>query len=326
MTAPGTICYYDGRFGPLAEARVPITTHAFNYGTGCFEGIRAYWNEAAGCLQVIRLPEHVRRLANSARVLRLQCPDLESPERAQEVICELLRRNAFRTDVYIRPIVYKSGSTIQVTLSGIESDWCVYAVGMGDYVDTKDGLDVLVSTWRRIDDNAIPARAKPTGAYLNAALASDEARSRGAAEAIMLTGDGHVAEAASSNLFVVEDGILITSPVSDDVLVGITRDCVLRMARSRSLAVEERRIDRSELFVADEAFLCGTGVQIAPVRSVDGRPIGGGRPGPVTTMLRDWYQQIVRGQVDDFSEWRTPIAVATADGGATAGAAGAGGQ
>ena len=307
MTVPGEIVYFEGRFVPQAEAKVPITTHAFNYGTGCFEGIRAYWSPRQERLNVVRLREHADRLLRSAHILHLEPPAGLTVERVGEVVEELLARNGYREDVYIRPILYKSGATIKVTLSGIASDLCIYTLPFGDYLDIRSGLRVMISAWRRIDDNSIPSRAKPTGAYLNAALASDEARARGFDEAIMLTQDGHVSEASSSNLFLVEQGVLVTPEATDDVLVGITRDCVLALAHERGLKVEVRRVDRSELLAADEAFLSGTGVQIAPITEVDGRTIGGGGLGPVTRQLQDAYLSVVRGETDAWQEWLTPV-------------------
>ena len=307
MSQPGEIVYFEGRFGPQAEARIPITTHAFNYGTGCFEGIRAYWSPPQQRLNVVRLREHSERLLRSAHILHLEAPPELTVDRVGEIVVELLARNGYREDVYVRPILYKSGSTIKVTLSGIASDLCIYTLPFGDYLDIRSGLRVMISAWRRIDDNSIPSRAKPTGAYLNAALASDEARARGFDEAIMLTQDGHVSEASSSNLFLVEKGALVTPQASDDVLVGITRDCVLALARERGLAVEVRRVDRSELLSADEAFLAGTGVQIAPVTEVDGRTVGGGALGPVTRELQEAYLAAVRGETDGWQEWLTPV-------------------
>lgn len=311
MTTAEDIVYFEGNFVARDQARVPIATHAFNYGTGCFEGIRAYWNPAKEQLYVIRLREHLERLLRSARILQLEPdPNLDS-DRLTAIILELLARNDYSQDAYIRPIIYKSGTTIKVTLNGIPTDFCCFTQPFGDYLDIRKGLRVMISAWRRIDDNAIPARAKPTGAYVNAALASDEARARGFDEAIMLTGDGHVSEASSSNVFLVQDGTVITPQSSDDVLVGITRDCILELVRQRGWPLEVRRVDRSELLSADEAFLCGTGVQIAPITSVDGRVVGNGQMGPITQALQQHYLEVVRGEVDEMAAWRTPV-VATA--------------
>ena len=301
----GDIAYFDGRMVPLDEARVPITTHAFTYGTGCFEGIRAYWNPDLGQLFAFRLGDHMRRLADSARILKLDF-DMEV-ERLAAIALELLARNDFREDAYLRPIVYKSERTIKVALTGLTTSFCMYAIPMGAYLDIDRGLSLTVSAWSRISDNAIPARAKPTGAYVNAAMASDEARQRGVDEAIMLTSDGHVAEASSANIFLVEDGELVTPEAADDILVGVTRDSVIRVAQRGGIAVHERRVDRSELFSADEVFLCGTGVQVAPVTNIDGRQIGTGKPGRVTIELQERYLALVRGMSDEFPEWRSAV-------------------
>ncbi len=309
MSQPGEIVYFEGDFVPSDRARVPISTHAFNYGTGCFEGIRAYWSPRRQALNVIRLREHAERLLRSAKILHLEPPEQLDAARVEAIILELLARNDYHEDVYIRPILYKSGTTIKVTLAGIDSDLCIFTQPFGDYLDIRKGLRVMISAWRRIDDNSIPSRAKPTGAYLNAALASDEARARGFDEAIMLTADGHVSEASSSNLFLVLDGVLVTPQATDDVLVGITRDCVMELARERGWPLEVRRVDRSELLSADEAFLSGTGVQIAPVTMVDGRTVGDGEMGPITSELQRAYLDVVRAEVDDRPEWRTPVGV-----------------
>jgi len=301
----GDIAYFEGRMVPLEEARVPITTHAFNYGTGCFEGIRAYWNPDLGQLFTFRLTDHMRRLTDSARILKL---DFEmEPEQLAALALELLARNGFREDAYLRPIVYKSEHTIKVALTGFTTSFCMYAIPMGAYLDIDRGLSLTISAWSRIGDNAIPARAKPTGAYVNAAIASDEARQRGVDEAIMLTSDGHVAEASSANIFLVQRGELVTPEAADDILVGVTRDSVLRIAQHQGISVRERRVDRSELFSADEVFLCGTGVQIAPVTNIDGRQIGSGKPGKVTVELQERYLAIVRGMSDEFREWRSAV-------------------
>ncbi|MGH7697976.1 MAG: branched-chain amino acid transaminase, partial [Candidatus Dormibacteria bacterium] len=295
------------QFVELSQASVPITTHAFNYGTGCFEGIRAYWSEAQQQLFVIRLREHADRILRSARILHLEPDPQLTSERFTAIVLELLARNNYTQDAYIRPLIYKAGETITVTLAGIPTAFCCYTLPMGEYLDIHKGLRLMTSSWRRIDDNAIPARAKPTGAYLNAALAADEARGLGFDEALMLTAAGNVAEASSANLFMVQEGVVVTPPVTEDLLVGVTRDCVISMVRERGWDLEVRTIDRSEVLAADEAFLCGTGVQIAPISSIDGRQLGSGRIGPITRRLQEWYLQIVRGEVADFPNWRTAV-------------------
>jgi branched-chain amino acid aminotransferase len=223
------------------------------------------------------------------------------------VVGELLRRNGCRSDTYIRPLVYKSDETIAVTLGGIATSFAAYVLPMGGYFSTTTGLSLRVSGWRRVGDAAIPARAKTIGSYVNAALASDEARRSGFDEALMLTGEGRVAEAASSNIFLVQDGRLVTPAETEDILLGITREAVLRLAGELGIAAVERPVHRSELFSADEVFLCGTGAEIAAVTSIDGRAIGSGAAGPVSGRLRSTYLGIVRGDVDDHPEWRTAV-------------------
>ena len=299
------IVYFDGEFVPAETARIPIQAHVVNYGTGCFEGIRAYWNAEHEELYATLLRGHVDRLLRSARILKLDFDG--EPEHISGILLELLSRNGYRQDAYLRPLVYKSGHTIKVALTGIATSFAAYTIPMGAYLDIGKGLSVTFSAWRRIEDNAIPARAKVIGSYVNAAMASDEARQLGFDEALMLTSDGHVAEASSSNLFVVLDGELVTPEPGDDILVGITRNALIELARHLGLQLRERKVDRSEVLGADEVFLCGTGVQVAPVTSVDGRAIGAGKPGPLTLAIQERYLAAVRGETTEFAHWRTPV-------------------
>lgn len=305
MSASEALAYFTGDFVPLAEAHVPINSHLANYGTGCFEGIRAYWSTSRENLYVTLLPQHAARLLRSARILNLEFTMRQ--EEVESVVLELLRRNECRSDTYIRPLVYKSGKTIAVALTGIPTSFAAYVLPMGGYFSTTTGLSLRVSGWRRVGDSAIPARAKTIGSYVNAALASDEARRSGFDEAIMLTGEGRLAEAASSNVFLVQDGRLITPAETEDILPGITRAAVLQLAAELGIRAAERPVHRSELFSADEVFLCGTGVEIAPVIDIDGHPIGSGTPGPFAERLRSIYLTILRGDVDDHPEWRTAV-------------------
>ncbi|MDQ1695308.1 MAG: branched-chain amino acid aminotransferase [Frankiaceae bacterium] len=299
------ISYFAGQFVPHEQAKVPITAHVMNYGTGCFEGIRAYWNADAAQLYVTLLEEHVDRLLRSARILKLDFDGTR--DELCSMVLELLRRNDLREDAYIRPLVYKADETIKVMLTGLRTELAAYCQPMGAYLDIDRGLRLTVSSWQRIDDNAIPARAKVIGSYVNAALASDDARQKGFDEALMLTGDGHLAEASSSNLFLVANGRLFTPRGSDDILVGITRAAVMELAAEMGVGVSEASIDRSEVLAADEVFLCGTGVQVAPVTEIDGRIIGAGAPGQVTLALQKRYLEVMRGEVADHAAWRTPV-------------------
>jgi len=299
------ISFFGGEYVAHSEARVPITAHVMNYGTGCFEGIRAYWNADHEQLYVTMLAEHIDRLLRSARILNLDFDG--GRDDLCDMVLELLRRNGFRENCYIRPMIYKDEETIKVTLGGLHTSLAAYAMPMGDYLDIERGLRLTVSSWQRIDDNAIPARAKVIGSYVNAALASDDARRKGFDEALMLTGDGHLAEASSSNAFLVAGDEMLTTESSDDILVGITRGVVLQLARELGFSVRETRVDRSQLLAADEVFLCGTGVQVAPVTEVDGRLIGNGKPGDATLTLQRRYLEVVRGEVPEHAEWRTPV-------------------
>jgi len=295
----------DGRFMPIEEATISIATHAFNYGTGCFEGIRGYWNAEHEEVYLVKLRHHFRRLLNSCRLFRIDIG--MSAEELCEIALELVRRGEYRQDVYVRPIAYKASPVIRVGLLNLEDAFCCFTAPMGDYHDMESGLSVTVSGWRRNDDNAIPARAKATGGYLNAALAIADAQDAGFDEAILLTQDGHVSEASSANLFMVMNGRLITPEVSDDILVGITRGALIELAAKLRIPVEERRVDRTELYVADEMFLCGTGVQVSPVTKVDGRVIGEGKVGEITRSIQDRYLAAVHGEVEEFREWLTPV-------------------
>ncbi len=298
--------YFEGRVVPLAEATVSIATHALNYGTGCFEGVRCYWNDDQGQLYALKLKEHYQRLLRSCRILKI---DLKmSVDDLCDATIRMLRANGFHSDAYVRPMAYKSGRMIKVALSKIPDAFSCFAVPMGDYLDTTRGLRVTISGWRRLDDNAIPARGKVTGGYVNTALAVDDAMSAGFDDTIMLTNDGHVAEGSSCTFFLVQNGALVTPPVSDDILVGITRGAVIQLAREEEIPVVERRIDRSELYVADEMFFCGTGVQVAHIGEIDGSPIGdGGRRGPIVGRIQERYLAAARGATPDHADWRTSV-------------------
>lgn len=304
--ADGAVCYFNGEFIPLAEAKVSIMTHALNYGTGCFEGIRAYWNEDDQQLFILKLREHYDRLRNSCRILSMALP--HEVDDLCGITTELVRRNNYRQDVYIRPLVYKSSEVIGVRLHGIKDGFAIFTAPMGDYINVEKGIRVCVSSWRRVDDSMIPARAKVTGIYINSALAKTEAALDGYDEAIMLTAEGHVSEGSAENLFLVENERLITPPVSDNILVGITRAAIMELAREvLGMPVVERSIDRSELYVAQECFLCGTGAQLSPVVEVDRRPVGSGEVGPVTAKLQRVYFDAVRGKSPKYVSWVTAV-------------------
>lgn len=298
------ICYFNGEFMRLSEAKVGILTHALHYGTGVFEGIRAHWNDAQRQLYVLRPAEHYERWKQNCGVLRIQVPP--SPRQLTEITLELMRRNRFETNVYVRPLAYKSAQRVGV-LPDDQDAFAIVALPFGEYLHSDSGLHAGVSSWRRIDDNAIPARAKICGAYVNSALASEEARSCGFDEAILLNESGHVAEGATCNLFMVRDRRVITPHVYDNVLEGITRNIVMQLVRREMrLEVVERSIDRSELFVCDEVFFTGTAVGIAPITRINHRPVHDGSIGPVAHGIQQLYADAVHGRLREYREWVTP--------------------
>ncbi len=297
--------YLDGKFVPIREAKIGVMTHAFNYGTGVFEGVRAYWNEDEKQLYGLHFREHYGRMLRSCRIMRLKNP--HSVDDLIDITVELLRKCNYREDCYIRPLTYKSSEVIGVRLHNLEDAFTVFAVPFGNYVPIEGGISAQVSSWRRVDDNAIPARSKITGSYVNAALAKTEAEESGFDEAIVLTDDGHVSEGSAANLFLVREGTLLTAPASDNILEGIVRSSIMRIAADEKIPVEVRRIDRTELYLCDEAFLCGTGVQVSPITSIDRRPVGDGEVGPIARRIAHVYFDAVKGRNAKYRDWLTPI-------------------
>lgn len=300
------VCWFQGRFQPLADARISVMTHGFLYGTAIFEGIRAYWNEEQGQLYGLKLLEHYTRMVRNCKLMLMEPPG--APGELVDLTVELLRRNGWREDVYVRPTVYKSTEAIGVRLHNLENDWVLVSLPFGDYVDTTRGITMGTVGWRRVPDQSLPARGKITGAYVNSAFAKTEAVLNGFDEAVVLTTDGQVSEGSAANIAIVRDGVVITPPVSDDILEGITRHG-LREICERELHLDwvERSIDRSELYIADEVILFGTGVQVAPVIEIDHRKVGDGTIGPVGGRIRDLYFDIVRGRVPGYEHWLTPV-------------------
>ena len=298
--------YFEGQIVPIEEAKISIMTHGFNYGTGCFEGIRAYWNGEGDQLYVFRLREHYERMHRSARILRIDLPF--SADELSESTLELLRREGYREDAYIRPLAYKASEIIGVRLHGLEDGFAMFAVPFGRYIENEEGAHVCISSWRRVDDNATPARAKIMGAYVNSALSKTDAVLGGYDEALVLSESGHISEGSAENFFMVRDGTLITPPVTSNILEGITRETIITLARDEmGIRTVERSIDRSEVYVCDEAFFTGTGVQVAAITQIEHRPIGSGTIGPVVTRLRELYFDVVRGKNPKYQHWCTPV-------------------
>lgn len=302
---PNLICYYDGEYMRLGDANVNILTHALHYGTGVFEGIRAYWDAPAKELFLVRPFEHYARWKKNAGLLRINIP--LTPEELCEITAELMRRNHFETNVYIRPLAFKSAERVGVSPDDVDA-YAIVALPFGDYLHADNGVHAGVSSWRRIQDNAIPARGKICGAYVNSALASDEARRCGFDEAIFLNEAGHVAEGATCNLFMVRNNKLITPPVTENVLEGITRDSIMELAANElGLQVVERPIDRSELYICDELFFTGTAVGIAPVVRVDHHDVLDAKIGPATRELIRLYTDATRGHMNHYRRWLRPV-------------------
>jgi branched-chain amino acid aminotransferase len=298
--------YFEGKIVPIEEAKISIMTHAFNYGTGAFEGIRAYYNAKDKQLYAFRMPEHYDRFHKSCRIIKIELP--HTTEELCEITRELLRKEGFQEDTYIRPVAYKASTGIGVKLHGLKDGFCIFAVVFGRYIEKEEGARTAVSSWRRVDDNAAPARAKITGIYINSALSKSEAVEGGFDEAIVLNQDGHVSEGSAENIFLVRDGVLVTPAPSENILEGITRRTIMQIAEDEfGLETVERQIDRSELYIADEIFFCGTGVQVAAVIEVDGRPIGTGKIGPIVEKIRNLYFDIAKGSVEKYKQWCTPI-------------------
>ena len=299
------IVYFRGQYVPLRDANVGILTHALHYGTGVFEGIRAHWNPEHEELYALRMREHYQRWTANCGILEIDLA--ASVEELCDITLNLLRGNHLRTSVYIRPLAFLSAQRVGVHCDG-QSAFAIVALPFGEYLNAANGIHAGISTWRRIEDTAIPARAKICGAYVNSYLASEEARQSGFDEAILLNENGHVAEGATCNLFMVRKGELITPAVSDNVLEGITRSSVMELARRKmGLSVIERSIDRSELFLCDELFLTGTAVGVAPVVRIHHHPIGSAAIGPVTHAIRQLYADAALGNLPAYQHWLMPV-------------------
>jgi branched-chain amino acid aminotransferase len=297
--------YFQKQIIPLADAKIGIMTHAFNYGTGVFEGIRGNWNEDQEQVYVFRIKEHFDRLRRSSRIMQIDFP--YTNEELSSTVTKLVEMGGFREDVYIRPLAYKSSEVLGVRLHDLEDDLLIFVAPFGPYLDIEKGARCQTSSWRRVADTGIPARAKITGIYANSALAKTEAQLNGFDEAIMLDERGHISEGSGENIFVVMDGVIYTPPPSSDILVGITRDTVMTLAREElGIPVVERDIDRTELYTADECFMTGTAAHVTPVVELDRRAIGDGKMGPVSREMVRLYFDIIKGKNAKYAHWCTP--------------------
>ncbi|MFH1032712.1 MAG: branched-chain amino acid transaminase [Chloroflexota bacterium] len=300
-----SVAFFHGKFVPLSEAKISVMTNAMHYGTSIFEGIRGNWNSRQKQIYIFRIKEHYQRLLNGCRLLKIDLPyDIDD---LCKITVELINKCGFKEDIYVRPIAYKSTEALGVRLHNLESDISIFAIPWGPYLDV-DKARCMVSSWRRPDDNVIPPQIKVAGIYVNNAFAKTEAFENGFDEAIMLSGDGHVSEGSGENIFLVVDGKLVTPPVYSSILIGITRNTVIELAR-KELGIEtvERLIDRSELYTAQECFLTGTAAHVTPIGEIDHRPVGNGEIGEITGKLQKIYADVIKGNNPKYLKWCTPV-------------------
>ena len=298
--------FFKKQFMPLAEAKIGILTHAFHYGTACFEGIRGNWDSEYERFCIFRIKDHYKRMLNGCRLLKISLP--YSFDELCQLTVESVERSNYHEDVYIRPMAYKSSEAIGVRLHDLEDDFLIIVTTLPAYLDTQNGVRCGTSSWRRVDDTMIPARGKICGIYVNSALAKTEACENGYDEAILLTHDGHVAEGSGENVFLVIDGKLVTPPSSDNILLGITRDTIMKLAKNElGIDTIERPVDRSELYLAEECFFSGTAAHITPIIEIDHRTIGTGEIGKITAELQKLFSQVILGRNLKYAEWYTLV-------------------
>ncbi|MBI4328519.1 MAG: branched-chain amino acid transaminase [Chloroflexi bacterium] len=297
--------FFQGKTVPLEEAKISVVTHAFNYGTGVFEGIRGNWNEAEGQMYLFRVEEHYERLLRSCRMLNITIP--YSAAEMTRMTVELVEKCGYQQDIYVRPLAYKASEVVGLRVHDLKDDFLIYVVPFGNYLASDEGIRCCISSWTRIDDTMMPPSAKICGLYVNGSLAKSEAVWRGYDEAIMLNRDGFISEGSGENVFLVERGQLVTPATTENILEGITRATVMELAEKElGIKTVERRVSRSELFVTEELFLTGTAAHVTPVLDVDGRRIGDGKIGPVTAKLMKLYFEMVKGVDKRYSHWLTP--------------------
>jgi branched-chain amino acid aminotransferase len=298
--------FFKGSIVPYSEAKIGILTHTFNYGTGVFGGIRGYWNDEKNELFVFRPLDHWDRFLESTKLLYMQLP--YTRDDLWRILRDLLRAEGYQTDCYIRPLAYYADEVIGVRLFDLTADVAIASIPFGTYVANEEELHIATSSWYRLEDNMIPARGKIAGAYVNSALSKTEAHNNGFEEALVLNQNGHVAEGSAANFFMIRRGIACTPPVTDNILEGITRRTILQLLRDEmGIEVIERSIDRTEVYLADEAFFCGTGMQMVGIVNVDHHQIGTGKMGPITTALRKLYYEVVHGRVAKYADWCMPV-------------------
>ena len=298
--------FFEGNIIPFEDAKISVATHAFNYGTAVFGGIRGYWNEEKKKLFVFRPYDHYRRLLNSGRMMNMY---IEYDEEALiQLTLDLIRTEGWQTDIYVRPLIYKADLGIGVRLHDLKDDVTIFSMPFQQYVKNDTNAHVTISSWRRLDDNMIPARGKVSGAYANSALIKTDASRAGFDEALVLNQDGHISEGSAMNVFMMRDGVVITPPLTDNILEGITRKTAMELAQKElGLQVVERSIDRTELFICDEIFMTGSAAQIVAITKVDYRPVGRGEMGPVAGKLRELFDDVVRGKNPKYAHWNVEV-------------------
>jgi len=291
------VAYFQNKFIPFSEAKVSIATHALHYGTAAFAGLRGIPDpQDPKQILLFRLDRHCQRMSQSAKFLHHDLP----PEKIQSVIVEFVKKNRPKVSFYIRPLVYASGLGIAPRLHNVEKDFFVYGLELGDYLSPK-GISCRISSWHRQEDRSLPLRGKISGAYITSSLSKTEAVESGFDEPILLNSQGKVSEASGMNLFVVRNGKLITPGFDQDILEGITRESIITLAKDMGIEVQERPVDKSELFIADEAFLCGTAARVTPINKFENYHLPTQRP--ITEKLRDKFTAITENRDPKYKEW-----------------------
>lgn len=299
----GLIIYIDGEYVPWDDAKVHVFSPVVKYGAAVFEGIRGYWNDDKKKLYLFRLREHMERMELSQRIMRFE--RIVPAQELMDATVELMRRNKFESSVHIRPTVYVGGDGESYARGPLGS--FITAVRRGTPKKVVDGSRAQISSWRRISDSVMPARAKSNANYNNSRYAGLQAQRDGYDSAILLNDRGKVSEGQGMCLFIVRNGVAITPSITSDILESITRDTVIELLQEQGIKVEQREVDRSEFFAASEAFFCGTGAEITPIINVDGDPIGDGKRGPLTERLQNLYFDIAFERIEDTKGWLTEI-------------------
>lgn len=302
------IVFINGTFVPEVEAKIPVTTHALHYGTGCFEGIRAYYNDNQKALFIFRMEDHFNRLKESCKILFMEIP--HTVKELCDITAELVKKNFAETDLYIRPLAYKADPAVgNFNLKSLKDGFFIYTTPLGRHL-RQDGVRAMITSWERVTDNMIPPRGKITGSYANAALAKTDSALSGYDEAIFTDRNGHILEGSTENIFIIKNNVLITPPISSDILIGITRDMILKICKDKlNYQTIERDIDKTELYNADEIFFTGTGAEVSPVTEVDGRKIGNVEIGEISKQIREYYNKLVHGESNDYSEYLTKVTI-----------------